>query len=147
MLCKDLWIQLLKITPELDEDFKMSILYPQFFFFTSNFKSITCKKIIYLFIWLHQVLAVAFGVQFPDQGSYLGPLHWKCRDLATGLPGKSLYCIKRKPKLADIDGTLRVLFIQKRCYRTTSSGSLIKDEAFSFMIKDRKMNIYLPVFI
>ena len=28
MLCKDLWIQLLKVTPELDEDFKMSIFYP-----------------------------------------------------------------------------------------------------------------------
>ena len=25
----------------------------------------------------------------PDQGSNLGPLHWKCGVLATGLPGKS----------------------------------------------------------
>ena len=27
---------------------------------------------------------------FPDQGSNLHPLHWKCQVLTTGLPGKSL---------------------------------------------------------
>ena len=30
------------------------------------------------------------GIQFPDQGSNLGPLHWECRVLSTVPPGKSL---------------------------------------------------------
>ena len=29
------------------------------------------------------------GSQFPDQGSNLRPLHWKCGVLTTGPPGKS----------------------------------------------------------
>ena len=29
------------------------------------------------------------GSLFPDQGSNLGSLHWKCRILPTGPPGKS----------------------------------------------------------
>ena len=29
------------------------------------------------------------GIQFPDQGLNLGALHWECRVLATGPPGKS----------------------------------------------------------
>ena len=32
---------------------------------------------------------VACGIEFPDQGSNLGPLHWECGILATGPPGKS----------------------------------------------------------
>ena len=35
-------------------------------------------------------LAVACGIQFPDQGSNLGPMHWESRALATEPPGKSL---------------------------------------------------------
>ena len=57
---------------------------------------------IYLFIWLHQVLVEAHGIfnfhcskwgllayriQFPDQGSNPGALHWELRVLATGPPG------------------------------------------------------------
>lgn len=34
------------------------------------------------------LLAVACGVQFSDEGLNLGPLHWKPRVLATGLPGE-----------------------------------------------------------
>ena len=30
-------------------------------------------------IWLCWVLVGACGIQFPDQGSDLGPLHWRCR--------------------------------------------------------------------
>ena len=59
---------------------------------------------MYLF-WLLQVLVVArgtfivawgnpqlwhaCGIQFPDQGSNWGPLHWECGVLPTGPPGKS----------------------------------------------------------
>ena len=45
--------------------------------------------IIYLFIWLHQVLVAAYGIWFPDQGLNLGPLHWEPGVLATGPLGKS----------------------------------------------------------
>ena len=48
----------------------------------------------YLFLWLYQVLAaacehsaVACGIQFPDQGSNLGPLYWERGGLATGSQG------------------------------------------------------------
>ena len=44
-------------------------------------------------MWLHRVLAVACGIQFSDQGSNLGPLHWECGVLATGPRGKSPYTI------------------------------------------------------
>ena len=37
------------------------------------------------------LLAVACGVQFSDEGLNLGPLHWKPRVLATGLPGEFLF--------------------------------------------------------
>ena len=55
-----------------------------------------CLK--YLFIYLaalglscgmQESLVVAHGIQFPDQGSNLGPLHWALKVLATGPPGKS----------------------------------------------------------
>ena len=42
-----------------------------------------------LFTCLHQVLVVAWRIQFPDQGSNPGHLHWEYRVLATGPPGKS----------------------------------------------------------
>ena len=37
-----------------------------------------------------KLLVAACGIQFPDQGSNLGPLHWEHRVLATGPSGKSL---------------------------------------------------------
>ena len=37
-------------------------------------------------------LVVVCGIYFPDQRLNLGPLHWEHRVLATGLPGKSLFC-------------------------------------------------------
>ena len=41
-----------------------------------------------IFIWLCQVFVAACGIQFPDQGLNLGPLHWDCRVLASAPPGK-----------------------------------------------------------
>ena len=43
----------------------------------------------YLFTWLGEVLVVACGIWFPDQGSNPGSLHWECGVPATGAPGKS----------------------------------------------------------
>ena len=37
-----------------------------------------------------RLLALAYGIYFPKQGSNQGPLHSKCGVLATGLPGKFL---------------------------------------------------------
>ena len=61
-----------------------------------------------LFIWLCQVLVVACGIQFPDQGSNLGPLHWEHRVLATGLPGKPLFIIVEQCIYSLVDGRLGV---------------------------------------
>ena len=47
-------------------------------------------KYLFLFIWLHRVLVVAHGNQFPDQGSNPAPLYREHRVLATGPPGNSL---------------------------------------------------------
>ena len=38
----------------------------------------------YFYFWLSQVLVAAYGNLFPDHGSNLDPLNWKCRALATG---------------------------------------------------------------
>ena len=35
------------------------------------------------------LFVVACGIQFPDQGLNLGPLHWEHGVLATGPPGKT----------------------------------------------------------
>jgi len=43
----------------------------------------------YLFIWLHCIFIAACEIQFPDQGSNLGPLGWQRGVLATEPPGKS----------------------------------------------------------
>ena len=43
----------------------------------------------FFFFWLHQVLVAECRTQFPNQGANLDPLHWECRVLATGPPGKS----------------------------------------------------------
>ena len=42
-------------------------------------------------------LVGAREIQFPDQGSKLGRLHWECRVLATGLPGQSLFPLSKFP--------------------------------------------------
>ena len=47
----------------------------------------------WIFVATFQLLVVACGVSFPDQGSNPGPLHWECRVLTTGPPGKSLHGI------------------------------------------------------
>ena len=44
-------------------------------------------------LWHAGSLAVAYGNLFPDQGSNLGPLHWKHGVLATGPPGKCLHSL------------------------------------------------------
>ena len=48
------------------------------------------KKILFLFIWLLWAFVAAYGIQFPNQGSNPGSLHWEHGVLATGPPGKSL---------------------------------------------------------
>ena len=47
-------------------------------------------QIIFFLTWLHRVLIVACGNQFPDQGSNPAPLYLEHRILATGPPGNSL---------------------------------------------------------
>ena len=42
-------------------------------------------------MWVVFLSFMACGIQFPDQGSNLAPLHWKHGVLATGPPEKSLY--------------------------------------------------------
>ena len=68
----------------------MFILSSTYFVFNLLF-SIFFKK--YLFIWVSWVFVAACGIQFPDQGSNPGLLHWECRVLAMGPPGKSLFSI------------------------------------------------------
>ena len=46
-----------------------------------------------VFVAGFELLAVACGVYFPDQGSNPGPQHWECSVLATGPSRKSLKCI------------------------------------------------------
>ena len=43
------------------------------------------------FIWLHWVLVTACGIQFPDQGSNPGPLHWQHRILTMDYPRNPSY--------------------------------------------------------
>ena len=76
---------------------------------------------IYSFIWLHQVLVAACGIQFPDQGSNLGPLLWELRELTIGPAGKSLHnCFKTTSK--DFCNFLvRVMTIYYQCLRKVKS--------------------------
>ena len=43
-----------------------------------------------------ELLVVACGIQFPDQESNSGPLHWEFGVLARGPPGKSQSDLKKK---------------------------------------------------
>ena len=45
--------------------------------------------LIYLLVWLCQVLVAAYGIYFPDQGLNPDYLHGEHGVLATGPPGKS----------------------------------------------------------
>ena len=63
---------------------------------TSSHKELDMTEHSTQFIWLCWVLVVAFellvvacGIWFPDQGSNQGALHWKGRVLATIPPNKS----------------------------------------------------------
>ena len=40
-------------------------------------------------LWCVGSIVAACGIQFPDQGSNPGPLHWECEVLAAGPSGKS----------------------------------------------------------
>ena len=51
------------------------------------------KQYLFFSIWLHRVLVVAHGIEFPDQGLNSGPLYWEWRVLATGPPGYSLFLL------------------------------------------------------
>ena len=42
-----------------------------------------------LLVAAFELLVATCGIQFPDQGSNRGRLHWELRVLATGLPGKA----------------------------------------------------------
>ena len=53
-----------------------------------TFWSLLLKIFLNLFIWLYFVFVAALRIQFHDQGSNLGPLHWAWGVLATGPPGK-----------------------------------------------------------
>ena len=48
---------------------------------------VACKHLVISY----ELLIASFGIQFPDLGSNLGPLHWEPGVLATGPRGKSLF--------------------------------------------------------
>ena len=48
-----------------------------------------CWRIWFLFCFLFWPCCAACGSYFPNQGLNPRPLHWKCRVLTTGPPGKS----------------------------------------------------------
>ena len=103
---------------------------------------------LYLLIWLHQVLPVTRGIftlaygtqelsvvacelliaacsiQFPDQGSNPGPLHWECGVSTTRPPGKS-------PREIPFECLLdpAMFFFSEPC--NGSSYQLIQDTNFS----------------
>ena len=66
----------------------------------------------------HELLVAACGIQFPDQGSNLGPLHWERWVLATGPPGRS--------PVAPLEGHSRILWGQ------LSEGGVVCDIIIHF---------------
>ena len=76
-------------------EIKQQLSGQQISFFFFNYFSFFLFKNLF---WLHQLLVATYellvarscGIQFPDQGSNLGPLHWECGVLAAGPPGKCL---------------------------------------------------------
>ena len=76
---------------------------------TLQVKHTSLKFLFNLFIWLCwflvaacELFVVACGIQFSDQGSNPGTLHWECRVLATQPPGKSLQFSFKKIFLSKI---------------------------------------------
>ena len=67
--------------------FSRQILLILFFFFFGFTRYQLCHT--GSFVAACKLLAAACGIQFPDQGSNLGPLRWERKVLATGPPGKS----------------------------------------------------------
>ena len=54
-------------------------------------------------------LVVACGIQFPDQGSNPGPLHWEHGILPTGPPGKSRRLLLDSPCFGQIKAMIQPL--------------------------------------
>ena len=85
-------------------------------------------KIFLLLIWLHWILVAVCGIQFPDQGSNPGPLHWEHRVLATGPPGKfppfgSLKKICTSISLLRFSGFVLFFFIQSVCAQSCPTAT------------------------
>ena len=62
--------------------------WDSFYSFTAPVLVAACR-IVHLCYDMWDLFVVACGIQFPDQGSNLQPLHWEHRVLATGPPAKS----------------------------------------------------------
>ena len=66
---------------------------------------------------------MACGIQFPDQGSDPGPLHWEHRVLATRPPGKSL-----------------ILYFLSGSYMEYAAIKVIKVRGNEFSLKENQVN-------
>ena len=66
-------------------------------------------------------LVAACGIQFPDEGSNPGPLHWKGRVSATGPPGKCPYSVFEKTRKKQISFGVDVSLWQKMFYSRKTS--------------------------
>ena len=70
----------------------LSILFSFFksLFDVDHFLSLCwiCYNIASFMFWFFGFEACGILASWPDQGSNLHPLHWQCRVLTTGLPGK-----------------------------------------------------------
>ena len=59
---------------------------------------------------MQDLLALAWGIYFPDQGSNPGPFHWELRVFATGPPEKFSWCLLKSGYDQPLGG-LRVIFL------------------------------------
>ena len=75
-----------------------------------------------------KLLVVACGIQFPNQGLNLGPLHWDPGVLATGPPGKS-------PTLVLVSSLLFKLIFFNVYHFSNKSHKNINKKIASFDIK------------
>ena len=87
MICSDSCCLILDIGTLCLVSFLLVLL--KFSYFIDLFKEMDSFFLIYFFIWVHWILVVALGIQFPAQGSNLGPVHLELGILATRPPGKS----------------------------------------------------------
>ena len=83
--CATLWEQQVAVSPFVT-DF---LLYGIHKYLSKAQAPFFFNSLLCLFIWLHWVIVAARGIQFPKQGSNLGPQPWEHRVLAIGPPGKS----------------------------------------------------------